>query len=236
MEEYVVRGSKDEYTVNVSEATCTCPQWKFRCRHFPIEDSRRLCKHLKEHFDAHPQDRPGVVTSKVQMTRLAQSDVDGEKGYPRAFLTPYISTIRSILRNSLPDGVETYIGGGYEEGKSHIFDTVVLVCTTHEKGLKNLMKIAIHFISGIEILREDDDSLITEEDGLIEVKYKFLPPEKFIIERIFLRESKESLVSLIRKFFDAGYQLSIEGVKKIGSGEWLKFTTEEELIQHRFNH
>jgi DNA polymerase/3'-5' exonuclease PolX len=49
MPEIRVMGSTAEYVLDLKGVTCTCQHFKFRCKGFPKEDPRRLCKHLKAH-------------------------------------------------------------------------------------------------------------------------------------------------------------------------------------------
>lgn len=47
-----IKGSGNKYySVNMQDLTCTCKDWTCRRHNFPVGDTRRICKHLKEAFD-----------------------------------------------------------------------------------------------------------------------------------------------------------------------------------------
>lgn len=43
-----IKGSRGYYSVDINNLTCTCKDFTCRRHHYPLEDPKRLCKHIKE--------------------------------------------------------------------------------------------------------------------------------------------------------------------------------------------
>ena len=85
-----VEGSAEQpYKVDTENLTCTCPNFRFKCRHFSMDNPDRLCKHLHEVFEKHPELKPASLNKQESLMANGGVEKDGKTRYPREVFDLY---------------------------------------------------------------------------------------------------------------------------------------------------
>jgi DNA polymerase (family 10) len=202
------------YSVDTKEITCTCPHFKYRLRHFPAESERRLCKHLRQVFEEHPELSP-LKRSNISNTGL--KDADGKVRYPRSIFSSYITELNSVV-NQFSNIIDKYeICGSYRRLKETVSDLDVLIVLHEGKSPDSFLNYLEEFMSYLKLWRGDKKASY-KIDGYIQIDFKFVPIESWPFATLHFTGSKYENIEMRRRAISMGYSLNEYGLTRESDG------------------
>lgn len=207
----VMGSGKLPYIVDTEQVTCSCPNWKYRCSHFPMENPGRQCKHLQQVFEEHPEYLPYNLKVKSQIESNGSPDADGKIRYPRVIFDAYVAYIRSLMSNNTNIVKNYEICGSYRRLAERVSDLDVLIILqdgAHPDGLFNQVENI-----GSEKLWRGEKKASYKLDGIIQVDFKVVPEESWAFSVCHFTGSKSENIRLRRLALNKGYSLSEYGLK-----------------------
>lgn len=199
------------YTQDIEKLTCTCPNFKYRTGHFPIDDERRLCKHLETIFRCYPEYTPKSLKSNET---VSSKQADGKTRFPRAMFDMYIVDIKAVLAQ-FTNIIERYeICGSYRRLAPMVSDLDVLIQlkpnTDWEKLLDYVEKIkGWQLISNIGRGEAKAAYMI---DGFVHVDFKCVKSESWPFALMHFTGSKSTNIKMRRAANSMGYKLNEYGL------------------------
>lgn len=222
---FEVKGSgSTPYVVDTEELTCTCPNWRFKCRHFSKDNEGRLCKHLLKVIEEHPEYTPDVLRQREQVERqMSIANSDGEIRLPLAIYDNYVQGIRSCLWEICP---KLGVCGEYRRGISPCNAPDIIVST--DKDIHYLIN-ALSIIGDINVDRNDESSADFTVDGIVPLKLHIVRDNSWESSVLFTTGPGDYVLKCIRAAGDKQYFLSKSGLCD-SHGEIIPVSSERELI------
>lgn len=232
-----VQGSSSTpYKVDTEKVTCTCPNFRYRCSHFSVDSENRLCKHLREVYEQHPELASvaiQIVLGKYADTTMEPTeDPDGKTRYPISFFDSYVFDIKSIMKNYSQDIDKYEFCGSYRRRAERVSDLDVLIVLKDGHSPEDMLNYCEQ-IMGYERLWRGDKKASYKIDGIVQVDFKFVPADSWAFATMHFTGSKNYNIMCRQKSLQLGYSLSEYGFKdKDGNIHTFGCNTEEDI--HRF--
>jgi DNA polymerase (family 10) len=225
---FEIKGNaKDPYIVDTEELTCTCPRWKFHCRHFTKENEGRLCKHLEKVLCDHPELKPVWMMKADQIESSGLPDPDGKVRYPRSIFDMYVVDLKSLLIR-FDNIIEKYeFCGSYRRMAERVSDLDILLVLREGQDPSALFDYCEQFLGYIKLWRGDKKASY-KVDGFIQVDFKIVPKESWAFAIAHYTGPKSHNIMLRQRASSLGYSLSEYGLKdKEGNIHTFEIKTEE---------
>lgn len=208
-----VKGSSEKpYIVDTEELTCTCPNWRFKCRHFTPDSDGRLCKHLVQVFDEHPELKPYILKKKDQIERQSQLESGGIVRYPRAIFDIYANFINTLFETNSMMITDHKICGEYTRMLDMV-DKLDVVFSMKESNSSDAIFNLLELNGTVIKVRRTENEATYLEDGMIEVNYVSVPVNQFAFECLFRNGPTSEILRLKEKTRAKGYELTNKGLK-----------------------
>lgn len=230
---FEVKGSSvNPYVVDTEEITCTCPNWKYKCRHHPIDSESRLCKHLIQVFNDHPELKPGwMIRQESSLNEATTTDPDGKVRYPRSIFDIYVSDIKSVLGQYSTEIKKYEFCGSYRRLAEKVADIDVLLVVNEGQTAEELFDYLENILEYKKILRGPVRASYII-DGYIQVDFKVVPEGAWAFSLCHFTGSKVENIRLRRRASDMGYSLSEYGFKdSTGKVDTFGITTEQGVYE-----
>jgi DNA polymerase/3'-5' exonuclease PolX len=207
----VTGDSGTEYTIDTAKVTCTCPNFKYRCSHYPITSEERICKHLGRYYNEHPELKPiALIRAEENQERLASRAADDKIRYPRSVFDPYVKIIRDSL-NSF-DEIDTYeICGSYRRQSELVSDLDVLICLKDGNDAEGIFNYFGNFLQYVEEWRGPIKAAYLA-DGFVHIDFKIVPKDSWVFAMMHFTGSKYENIELRRRAHSMGYKLNEYGL------------------------
>lgn len=224
-----VQGSGDSiYEVDTELITCTCPNFRYRCRHFGITNPDRMCKHIFKVFNDHPELKPAAIIQAEKKLPKAGEDADGKVRYPRAIFDPYVSEIRSVMAAfSIVSKYE--FCGSYRRLASRVSDLDVLIVLDPSTKSPDVIFDYCENILNYSRLWRGQKKASYKIDGYIQVDFKIVPIESWVFSLCHYTGSKGENIRLRRRANDKGLTLNEYGIYRGEEFVGNDIKTEEDL-------
>lgn len=231
-----VQGSaKSPYLVDTEKLTCTCPNFRYRCIHYPTNTEQHLCKHIKSVFDSHPEYAPSWYTMQNPSEAPFVNDMegtedpDGKIRYPRAFFDSYVTELQ-VLMTMYSDVIDKYeFCGSYRRMCERVSDLDVLIVVKPGKSIDPLLDY-LEGTYGYERLWRGDKKA-SYKTGKVQIDFKFIPEESWPFATLHFTGSKSTNISMRKRALSLGYTLNEYGLKdKDGNTSSHGCKTEEDIF------
>lgn len=228
-----VEGSAEQpYKVDTENLTCTCPNFRFKCRHFSMDNPDRLCKHLHEVFEKHPELKPASLNKQESLMANGGVEKDGKTRYPREVFDLYTKDIRNLLEQYSTDVQKFEFCGSYRRLCSRVSDLDVLM-VMHEGKTPDALFDYCEQILGYEKLWRGEKKASYTIDGYVQVDFKVVPLESWAFATLHYTGSKETNIKMRRRACDMGLSLSEYGFKdRDGNPIEGNFDTEKSIFNY----
>lgn len=230
-----VKGSAaTPYKVDTNAITCTCPDFKHRRSNYSINNPDRLCKHLKSVFENNPELAPswytmGKYDEQPFGENLSGVDPDGKTRYARSFFDPYVSEIKSVLRN-FSNLIDVYeFCGSYRRMKDRISDLDVLIVPKDGASMDPIMDYFENVLQ-YEKLWRGDKKASYKILGIIQVDFKFIPKESWPFAVLHYTGSKDTNIEMRRRALTLGYKLNEYELRNTTTGELVDCKSERDIF------
>jgi len=225
-----VKGSSEfPYIVDTKEVTCTCANFRYRCRHFSITHENRICKHIQQVFDEHPELKPSelIFTDRIQGSVIE----DGKVRYPRSAFSMYIKEISSVIE-AFSNIIERYeICGSYRRMCDKISDLDYLIVIKEGSDI-DIFYDYLEVTYGYSKLWRGDLKASYMIDGYVQVDFKVVPRESWAYSTLHYTGSKEENIRLRRRANDMGLSLSEYGLKDHEGNLVAELETEKSIYEY----
>lgn len=220
-----VVGIHGNYELDLDKVTCTCQNFKFKCKRHPIGDAARLCKHLKEH--------EGELSYNVQ-ARVAAIDPTRKtaKGirFPREQASAVADKVIDCINHFQVD--KFAICGSYRRQKETIGDLDFLISFSALPGIDKEIE------NMINCIEYEADTTLTKGNisarfvfSGIQVDIKIISKDLWPYALMHYTGSMDENVRLRRKAKSLGYKLNEYGLHKISDDTLIKCESEEEVYK-----
>lgn len=227
-----VKGSSEKpYIVDTEELTCTCPNRRFKCRHFTPDSDGRLCKHLFQVFEEHPELKPYILKKKDQVERQSLQESDGVTRYPRPIFDIYVSYIKSLMDTNSSLIKKYEICGEYRTMQDMV-GSIDVVFVMNEGQKSDSLFNQIEMNGTVTKVRRDIDQATYLEDAMIESNYIAVSEDVWAFAVLFRTGPTDEVLRLKRLTEPKGYDLTPLGFKD-SDGKYHSFdiTSEEGIYQ-----
>lgn len=214
---FEIQGSgKEPYKVDTIHVTCTCPNFKFRCSRLPETSPDRLCKHLHQVYEEHPELAPVWMRAAASSEVTMEPDSDGKTRYARAFFDVYVYDIKAVLGQFSTQIKKYEFCGSYRRLADRCSDLDVLIVLnegyTADEFFDYLEStMGYELIKGIGRGSKKAAYLI---DGVVHVDFKIIPEESWAFATLHFTGSKANNIKMRQKALSLGYSLSEYGLRK----------------------
>ena len=220
--------SKDPYIINTEEITCTCPNFRYRTRHFAISNPNRLCKHLYKIYEDRPELKPAIINKQDVLMSTAEVDADGKTRYPRTMFDSYVSDTLTVLQKfSIIKQFE--FCGSYRRLMPMVSDIDVLIVLEPENSSPDVIFDYFENILNYNRLWRGDKKASYKVDGYVQIDFKIVPRESWVFALCHYTGSKEENIRLRRLANAKGLKLNEYGIYKDDEFIGQDIKTEEDL-------
>lgn len=219
------------YTIDTEELTCTCPHWKYRCRHYSKDKEGRLCKHLIGFFDLHPELKPKSLIQADKNMDRAGVDEDGKMRFPRSAFDKFVSEINSVLRefNQIIDKYE--VCGSYRRLEKRVSDLDYLLVVKEGKDVNEVFNY-FENVMFYEKLWRGDLKASYKILGMVQVDFKVVPIDSWAFAICHFTGSKYENIRLRNRAHQLGYSLNEYGLTDSeGNLNYFNIKTEQDIYQ-----
>jgi len=224
MEVKVQSESGHEYTVDTEELTCTCPNFRFSRRHYTKSHPERMCKHIRQVFDEHPELMPSDIRrQEVEAEQKSQDSSLGE-GYPRVLFDGDYGLFRRLFDEL---GWKWSVTGAYRRNALRIPELEILIAKEDFK-LESIQQ-QIEFAMGAVVTVEEDTIEIVM-NLFRHIKLFLVPKDEFATRLFFTTGPKEEVLRLIKTAEDKGLILNQQDLFGL-DGEPLNIKDESEIYE-----
>lgn len=203
---FQVKGSGGkEYSVDSEEVTCTCPDFFYR-RSFNQKYSRnRLCKHLVQVYNDHPEIKP----FEVPFSNETSKSMDQYPSITREEIEEHVSLSINAL-NMYEDKVKFSQVGDYVIGKSEVSDGIRFYLSTEEPFIKLSEFFGRMTFSDPTFISDLKSNFVIT--GRISIEIVKFPYEELYTRSLFHNSGKSEILRLIRSAYVLGFELSLHGI------------------------
>lgn len=225
----VTGDSGSSYIIDTNKVTCNCPNFKYRCSHYPITSEQRICKHLSRYYNEHPELKPiQLIRAEENQDRLMARNADDKIRYPRSVFDPYVKIIRDTLSSF--SEVDTFeICGSYRRQSEMVSDLDVLICLKDGTDAEGIFNYFGNFLQYIEEWRGPIKAAYLA-DGFVHIDLKIVPKESWVFAMMHFTGSKYENIELRRRAQSIGYKLNEYGLFNLETEEPVLNLTDEQDV------
>jgi len=232
---FEIQGSgKEPYKVDTEKLTCTCPNFKFQRSRLPNTSADRLCKHLQQVFDEHPELAPLWMQHQESNEVSVTADADGKTRYNRAFFDVYVYDIKAVLSHFAMQIKRYEFCGSYRRLAERCSDLDVLLVLNDGFTADEFFDY-LQNVMGYELMKNigrGSKKAAYLIDGIVHVDFKVIPEESWPFATLHFTGSKENNIKMRQKALSLGYSLSEYGLRRKDEDQVQQFgcKTEEDIF------
>lgn len=222
--------SGEIYVQDVNKVTCTCPNFKYRTSHFPIDDERRMCKHLESIYRLFPEDLPDAI--KLKDSQRAMASMGDKTRYPRSIFDLYVDDIKSTL-NQFTNLIERCeVCGSYRRLSPMVSDLDILIQLRDGADWEPLLDYIenIKQWSLIKNIGRGSAKAAYMIDGFIHVDFKCVDKSSWPFALMHFTGSKSTNIEMRRIANSRGYKLNEYGLFNELTGDKVEGLTTERSV------
>ena len=206
--------SGHSYRIDTEKVTCTCPNFKYRCSHYPFGSADRMCKHLQAEFDENPESFPADYAKPKQVFEDNAVDMGDKIRYPRVIFDPYVKTLKMLAQGTAT--IEKYeVCGSYRRLSTLVSDLDLLVTLSDPSKPESIRefysKIMLAYPNH-EIKAQGDLKLMIMIDGKVHLDVKVVPAESWGSALMHFTGPKTENIRLRSKASKLGLKLNEYGL------------------------
>lgn len=233
---FEIQGSgKEPYKVDTEKLTCTCPNFRFRCSREASTSPNRLCKHLQQVFEEHPELAPTWMNARLPDEVGMTPDSDGKTRYSRIFFDVYVYDLKAVFSHFSTQIKKYEFCGSYRRLADRCSDLDVLLVLNEGFTADELFDY-LQNVMGYELIKNigrGSKKAAYLIDGMVHVDFKVIPEESWPFATLHFTGSKENNIKMRQKALSLGYSLSEYGLRRKDEEQVQQFgcKTEEDIFR-----
>lgn len=194
----------NSYQVDTDEVTCTCPDFRFRCCHFPVTSEKRQCKHLRGIYKESPNLMPPIVANAMRQLdeQLNKISNDSNLTFPRDLIESYHTLMTTYLNWHL------IAVGDFAKGESQCFGlNYIMNCHDYKRSDLD----AVIDLIG-ELVTDEEDYVRLLGDGFVPITISKCSEFELLFKQLFGTTKEDELQKLVDRAAQLGYILNPTGL------------------------
>lgn len=207
------------YEVDLSNLTCNCANFRYKCSHYEKSRQEHLCKHLQVVTDFYPEYLPEEIIEQDSAPVKESTSIN------RIIADIYVNEVKSAL-DSMSDKISRYeVVGDYRRRKQSISSIDVLVDTDEIDTVVNYLT----SIMGYNLISNSDRRYSLKIKNFLDLNI-YLPDKCWYISTIMRTSSKEFWMKVRDRVESKGYTI-VYGDVYDSKGNLIMVGSEFEFMQ-----
>lgn len=204
-----IKGSRGYYSVDINNLTCTCKDFTCRRHHYPLDDPKRLCKHIREAIELQKDVSP---SNSINL-------------FDRHISERYLNSIMPVLESD-NNILRFQVVGDYRRKLPEISEIVIVVRVLYKNILTSLTNDQFRLISC------DDKEEIYVTDCGLQIRVIKIDDNSYPFEVLSLTGSSNFIIMLKSSALKFGLELNECGFKKDNNILDTDIGNEEDIFEY----